>query len=81
MKERRTYRWLRVDNPRNSTCASWRLGRLDWSEWWTDRLAAPLYLHVAGPDDTSHRVFPRERLGAVRLGMKAGRLYWIAEGR
>lgn len=69
-------RW--VDSPRYSTCGSCMLNALDFSTWYTDNFFAPLYLHVAGPDESFHRVYPRKRKGyTVRLAAEANRLRWI----
>lgn len=79
-----------VASDRNSYCGSARLRDLDWSQWWTDgwihtgrsgRVIPLLYLHVAGPDGSWHRVGPMRRKGEVeawvRLEFSKGKLYWL----
>lgn len=58
--------------------SSARLADLDFSNFWTDRFFAPLYLHVAHKTDgTVHRVFPRETLNATGVALQDGKLYWV----
>jgi hypothetical protein len=70
---------LWVDSPRNSDCGI-SLRRLDFSRWYTDTSFGNFYLHVAGPDDSWHRVYCRSLHEPPRLGMRDGRLYWIVDG-
>lgn len=73
-------RRLLVTSPRNSVCGSARLADLDWSEWWTDNWGVPgvLYLFVAGPDGSAHRVYCKHT-ETPRLAMRGGKLYWLVK--
>lgn len=68
----------RVADRRNSMCGSSALHRLDFSRWFTDGPDGRLYLHVAGPDDTWHRVWCRHT-NSPRLKMDDGVLYWLID--
>lgn len=74
-------RRLKVKSPRNSTCGSAHLNDLDWWNWFTDMGGAEIYLHVAGPDDTWHRVLCKHaaRAESVRLRFSDGVLYWLVD--
>lgn len=66
-----------VTSTRNSMC-SVPLSSLDWSRWWTDGIGGELYLHVAGPDETWHRVRCRHS-DTPRLRCEGGRLWWLVD--
>ena len=74
-----------VENPRNSSCGSARIDRLDFSSWWTDNSGdSGIYLHVPhrpvmGLAGTVHRVCPRDIKGyrCCRLEQTRTRLYWL----
>jgi len=69
----------KVNNNRNSVCGSAQLEDLDWSRWFTDLIAGHFfYLHVAGPDNTWHRLCCRHS-DKPRLSMKDGVLYWLID--
>ena len=76
MKTRR----LKVNSRRNSECGSARLGELYWSQWFDDFSFGDHdhYLHVAGPDNSWHRVRCRHQ-AKPRLECIDGMLYWLVD--
>lgn len=77
--------WKRVDDPRNSACATARLKDLDWSNWWWDSAG---YIHVRrsvpsldgpGPDDCTHHRVRCRLTGSPRIAMRDGHLYWLVD--
>ena len=69
----------RVNSRRNSSCAL-PLDRLDWANWWTDRVYHFTYLHVVADDKTAHRVYCKLAENP-RLAFRNGQLYWLIDAR
>ena len=70
-----------VESRANSECGSARFSDLYFDDWSTDGFPnEAVYLHVAGFDNTRHRVRCK-RGKAVALAYRYGKLYWIVEGR
>lgn len=80
-----TQRRLKINSTRNSECDSAPLKSLHWSRWDTDGALASefgyrIYLHVAGANGTTHRVYCKhaDRRG-VRIALQDGVLYWLVD--
>lgn len=68
-----------VNNDRNSECGSEMLAMLDFSRWYTDWTGGEFYLHVAGPDDTWHRVFCKKGRATGLSMERDGVLRWMVQ--
>lgn len=77
--------WRACCDGRYSECGSRDLHELDWSNWWEDNG----YIHVRacpvfndGEGETWHRVCPKpvKNRPRMRLGVRAGRPFWILDG-
>lgn len=69
-------RRLLVDDKKNSECGSASLRTLDFTKWWTDSSFGTFYLHVAGPEETWHRVYCKHH-DKPALKFVDGLLYWL----